>query len=280
MILRITISSLISLGLALSSYNKKSLSFSGAIAALVTGVITFSSGWHFTWPLLGFYLSSSKLTKMGEDRKKVIEADFKEGGQRDMYQVFQNSAPALVAIIIYVFLYGFSTPEGLDSSSRTAQAFLLCFYLGFYASATGDTWSSEIGVLSPRECRLITQWWRKVPPGSNGGVTIDGLIASAGGGLFEGFLFYMVIPQLSVLFVGCFGGLFGSVLDSVLGACFQFSGIDSKRKIVNHRGDKVKQIAGTGRCLSCCELTNGQVNVIASTSTALLCGLLGLWLLS
>jgi uncharacterized protein (TIGR00297 family) len=281
MILRILISSLFSLGLALSSYNKKSLSFSGAIAALVTGVLTFSSGWHFTWPLLGFYLSSSKLTKMGEDRKKKIDADFKKGGQRDMYQVFQNSAPALIAIIFYLYFYSsVSTPKDLDSSKRPAEVFLLCFYLGFYGAATGDTWSSEIGVLSTRNCRLITQLWRKVPPGTNGGVTVDGIIASAGGGLFEGILLWLIIPESSLLIVGCFGGSFGSFLDSVLGACFQFSGINEDRKIVNHRSSKVKQIAGTGSFLGCCELSNGQVNVVASTATALLSGLLGLWLFS
>jgi len=280
MLLRIALSSLFSLGLALRSYNKKSLSFSGAIAALVTGVITFSSGWHFTWPLLGFYLSSSKLTKMGEDRKKEIEAEFKKGGQRDMWQVFQNSAPALVATVIYVYLYSVDTPEDLDSSKRSAEVFLLCFYLGFYAAATGDTWSSEIGVLSSRDCRLITQLWRKVPPGTNGGVTIDGLIASAGGGLFGGTLLWLIIPQFGLLIVGVFGGFFGSILDSVLGACFQFSGINEERKIVNQRDSKVKQIAGTGRFLGYFELSNGQVNLIASTSTALFSGFLGLWLFS
>jgi len=280
MILRITLSLLVSLGLALRSYNKKSLSASGALGAFFTGIVTFLSGWHFTWPLLGFYLSSSKLTRMGEKQKMKIEADFKQGGQRDMFQVFQNSGPALIAIILYVYWYGFSTPESLGSSKKTAEIFLLCFYLGFYAAATGDTWSSEIGVLSPRECRLITSLWKRVPRGTNGGVTIDGLVASAGGGLFVGFLLYLVIPDYIIIFIGFFGGFVGSALDSVLGSLFQFSGIDDQRKIVSHRGRKVKQISGTGKCLSCCELSNGQVNVAANTTTGILCGLLGQWFLS
>jgi len=280
MIFRISISLLVSLGLALRSYNKKSLSASGALAAFVSGVVTFVSGWHFTWPLLGFYLSSSKLTRMGENEKIKIEADFKKGGQRDMFQVFQNSAPALTAIILYVYLYGFSTPKSLGSSKKTAEIFLLCFYLGFYAAATGDTWSSEIGVLSPRECRLITSWSKRVPRGTNGGVTVDGLVASAGGGLFVGFLLYLVIPDYIIVFIGFFGGSFGSALDSVLGSLFQFPGVDGQGKIVHHRGRKVKQISGTGKCLGCCELSNGQVNVVANTSTATICGLLGLWFLT
>jgi len=280
MILRIILSLLVSLGLALRSYNKKSLSASGALAAFFTGVVTFLSGWHFTWPLLGFYLSSSKLTRMGENKKMKIEADFKKGGQRDMFQVFQNSAPALIVIIIYVYLYGFCTPKSLGSSKKTAEIFLLCFYLGFYAAAAGDTWSSEIGVLSPRECRLITSWSKRVPRGTNGGVTVDGLVASAGGGLFVGALLYFVIPDYIIVVIGLFGGFFGSALDSVLGSLFQFSGIDGQRKIVNHRGRKVRQISGTGKCLGCCELSNGQVNVVANTTTATLCGLLGVLFLS
>lgn len=33
--------------------------------------------------LLVFFFTSSKLTKVGEEKKRLLEADFKEGGQRN-----------------------------------------------------------------------------------------------------------------------------------------------------------------------------------------------------
>lgn len=35
--------------------------------------------------LLAFFLTSSKLTKFGEEKKRLVDADFKEGGQRNWY---------------------------------------------------------------------------------------------------------------------------------------------------------------------------------------------------
>jgi uncharacterized membrane protein len=131
-----------------------------------------------------------------------------------------------------------------------------------YAAVAADTFSSELGILAKSSPRLITSpTLRKVPPGTNGGVTLMGLGA--------GLLGSMIIVVTSMLFVpfcndstaGKLGGgqswtlqqrntlmfaltlwgALGSVLDSVLGAVFQRSVKDvrSGRIVEGEGGQRV-----------------------------------------
>lgn len=73
--------------------------------------------------------------------------------------------------------------------------------------------------------------------GTNGGVSWIGLICSIIGGLVIGLFYYITVlntvdtavlqlaaPQWPIVVVAAFSGLFGSVLDSILGATLQYSG--------------------------------------------------------
>lgn len=73
--------------------------------------------------------------------------------------------------------------------------------------------------------------------GTNGGVSWVGLLCSILGGLLIGISYYIVIlntvdtavlqlaaPQWPIMVVAGFAGLFGSILDSILGATLQYSG--------------------------------------------------------
>ena len=71
--------------------------------------------------------------------------------------------------------------------------------LGALGCCAGDTWASELGTVislsgeKRSDPVLVTNPCRKVPKGTNGGVSLVGLIASFSGGLAVGVAFYLGI---------------------------------------------------------------------------------------
>lgn len=116
-----------------------------------------------------------------------------------------------------------------------------------------------------------------MPKGTNGGVSVAGLLFSFLGGAMVGLGYWIGIffgstadalsksnCQLYVVLLGGIAGLLGSVVDSVLGAVFQFSGIDTLTDaIVEVPGPNVKHISGVITLLN-----NHGVNLFSSIITA------------
>ncbi|GAQ86149.1 hypothetical protein KFL_002730070 [Klebsormidium nitens] len=275
---RLLFALLFSAYLARRSIKNKSLSKSGAVAGVLVGFISFIVGFRYGATLVAFYLSSSKLTKYKASVKKTIEAEFKEGGQRNWIQVFANSLVGTVLAISIAVRTGGRDPF-FDARSDPITTALLGGYLGFYAACIGDTWSSELGILSTGNPRLVTTL-KVVPKGTNGGVSGVGTAASVAGGLFLGVIFYGVgllttggfgqadgagAEQWKAVPVAAWAGLAGSLVDSLLGATLQYSGLDGKlKKVVQHPGPGVTQITGLHL------LNNEGVNFVASATTAAL----------
>ena len=97
-------------------------------------------------------------------------------------------------------------------------------FAGTLATATADTWATELGVLSPYQPRLITTGER-VPTGTSGGITLPGTSAAALGGLSLGLVFWAVggfrKSLASLPLIALVSGLAGSFFDSLLGAAVQ-----------------------------------------------------------
>jgi len=285
--LRLALAVLLSVGLAVHGYRKKSLDTSGAVAALIVGFVSFAVSYRFGWILIMFYYTSSKLTKVKEDVKKRLEAEYKEAGQRNYIQVFANSLLASVVAVYFWYHCGEDTHiVTFDPADQQRQlhAHLWCAYLAHYACANGDTWASELGILDKSSPRLVTSFFlQTVPPGTNGGMSRLGTLASALGGAFIGLVFFLMgfavtsdglqtnLQQWPIVVLGMVFGLVGSLVDSLLGATLQASYYSKDRKcIVKHASSKedmsIVKICGFDL------LSNEAVNFFSIGITMLLSG--------
>ncbi|KAI8886455.1 hypothetical protein K501DRAFT_244156 [Backusella circina FSU 941] len=262
--------------LVIHSRRKKSLTTDGAAGAFVLGMATFSADLYlFTVVLLGFFLASSKLTKFKAERKRILEADYEASSERNVIQVICNGLMGGVAVTLYQMTCQDEKYTCYDQARWSTV--LLWSYIGHYACCAGDTWASELGILNNEWPILITRF-KKVPPGTNGGVSGLGLAASLAGGLFVGLIgalsLYLEQPCHGVAYelviLGGVAGLGGSLIDSLLGATLQESLYSEEKKIILNKripDQTITVISGYP------VLDNHQVNFITSVTTSVLCGL-------
>ena len=212
---RFALGLLFSSAIALLAYRRRSLNRSGVAGAVASGTTIFAmGGWTWGLSLVLFFVSSSLLSHFRERDKVETAADkFSKGSQRDLGQVTANGGIATLIALGY----------GLTSSSGMCESLLVGF-TGALAAANADTWATELGVLSPRQPRLITTG-RTVAPGTSGGITLIGSAAAALGAFFLGSGMWVMQgchkSLASLPLIGLLSGLAGSLFDSLLGATVQ-----------------------------------------------------------
>jgi uncharacterized protein (TIGR00297 family) len=161
----------LSAAIALFAYRRGSLSRGGVAGAMLTGALHFGFGgptWGLT--LIAFFVSSTLLSRYREREKEQVAAWYAKGGRRDFGQALANGGTgALLAVCFNLH------PTG----------WLFTAFVGVMATVAGDTWATEIGVLSRRPPRLVTTG-RAVPAGTSGGITPLGMGATLVGGLAMG----------------------------------------------------------------------------------------------
>jgi len=258
-------------------HTRKSLSRSGALLALLVGFCLTLAHYSFFLCLLTFFVTSSKATKYKQDMKKKLEVDFKEGGQRNWLQVLCNGGMATELSLLYLLDIG-SADLPVDFRGQYRASWLGMAILGAMSCCNGDTWASELGTVLTNSKPVLITTFQRVDKGTNGGVTLVGLVCSLLGGLTIGLAYYVGIilscntedlemapNQMIVILVGGLGGLIGSLLDSLIGASLQFSGKDTKTgQIVEVAREGVEPISGK------MILDNHSVNLVSSILTALL----------
>ena len=236
-----------------AAWRARALTTTGAVAAAVVGGLIFGFG-GLPWAvqLLTFFISSSLLSRAFHSRKADLGEKFAKGSRRDWGQVAANGGlGAVLALLLGIF------PD---------QSELFYAFVGAMAAVTADTWSTELGVLSPAAPRLITTG-RHVERGASGGVTTTGTLSAVAGAALIGFTGGLFVPLWSffpLIISAMVGGLSGGMFDSLLGATVQ--GIyfcpqcakETEQHPVHHCGTETTHLRGWRW------LNNDLVNLAAS----------------
>ena len=223
--------------LGYGAYKLKSLGISGGYGAFLLGVFLFGIGsWDTMLPLIGFFVLSSLLSKIA-DRKSHTDIISNKGSQRDIVQVYANGGiPLIFAIAWYL--------------SDFTSDWLYWAFLASLASATADTWETEIGSFSKGlPINILT--WKRVVKGYSGGIsflgTLGGLVGAAtivGIAIIYGSL-EMNLQLVSMIVLA---GFFGSIVDSILGASIQAKFVctecDNPTERLIHCDSATKHVSG------------------------------------
>ncbi|KAL2264682.1 hypothetical protein VTJ83DRAFT_7192 [Remersonia thermophila] len=255
------------------AWSKKSLTPAGIAAATVTAIAHAVHPWNLPFVLLVvFFLAGTRATHVKEQVKArlTLKSGGASGGEgpRTHVQVLANSLVASVLSLLHAYqlrareqaLARGATPGGDPGSLCFAWGgdLLVVGLIANYACVAADTFSSELGILSRGEPRLITSLTlRKVPRGTNGGVTLTGLAAGLLGSMVVVTAAMLLVPFCTEATAGRAGGgapwsteqrralmlgltlwgLLGSLVDSVLGGLLQRSVKDVRSgKIVEGEG--------------------------------------------
>jgi uncharacterized protein (TIGR00297 family) len=155
----------------LAGWWQGALTADGAAAATaVGGAVLGRGGPPAAAALVTFFVTGSALSRFkarAKSRRGVLAQA--KGGRRDAGQVLANGGAAALALALL---------------GRRGQA----LFLGALATAAADTWATELGLLARRRPRLITSG-HPVAPGTSGGVTLEGTLASLAGALTTGAAF-------------------------------------------------------------------------------------------
>ncbi|MBI4814295.1 MAG: TIGR00297 family protein [Methanobacterium sp.] len=193
--------------IGLITYKRKALDLLGSIFMIIMGVIIiFAAGVNWLLLIFLFLILGVAFTRYKHDYKKEIGV---YEGTRTIKNVVSNGIVAFV-------MAAFGNYAG---------------FIGSIATATADTMASEIGVATTP--RLITNL-KKVPPGTDGGISILGTFAGIIGAGLIGLAAYIlgVYPDLvKTMEIAIIAGTFGCLVDSILGAVLEIKGYLSNEHV-------------------------------------------------
>lgn len=161
--------------LAVVGYAAKTVNWSGLVGGALLGtVLIVFGGWQLYVLLLAFFVVGSGVTKLGIRRKAGMGLAQEQGGRRGFSHAFANVGTAAILAFMVV-------TTGFDGPALWLAA------AAALATATADTTASEIGQLIGRR-PFLPLTFRRVPPGTEGAISIEGTVAGAAAALMMGIL--------------------------------------------------------------------------------------------
>ena len=178
-------------------------------AAILGTILWGCLGWQ-GWTAVVLYLAlGSLVTKVGLQQKQRQGLAEARGGRRSPANVWGSAAVgAVLALLI--------------GSGLGPKPLLLVGFSASFAAKLADTFGSEIGKRYARTTVLITTL-RRVPPGTEGAVSLEGTLASAIGSLVmtSVVVALQLVPAGPVAWLVAAVGLLATLLESLLGALLQ-----------------------------------------------------------
>jgi uncharacterized protein (TIGR00297 family) len=191
------------------AYRSKTADLSGLFSSALVGIILLVfAGPRWFLIMLVFFILGSAATKYKFEYKKRIGVEQGRGGARGYRNVFANGIAATAAAVLFgVF----------------QQPVFIVLYVGCLATAAADTLASEIGVTGGIPWMITTL--KKVPIGTNGGVTLVGeSVALIGGTVVSLAAFLLGVITLPMLVACAIAGFIGTNIDSLIGATLENRG--------------------------------------------------------
>lgn len=197
---------LLLVGSCLSVYTKK-LTVSAALAGSVCGLLIYAgSGYPGLFMIGAFFLSGTLATALGRSTKDKLDRPG-DSTQRKYGQVLANSGTAAIMGLL-MLIFPLWSPV------------LLVMLVSSLASATGDTLSSELGMLYGRRFyNCIT--WKSDERGLDGVVSLEGTLIGVGGAALIAAIFAIGYGFDVRFFLIIISGTAGNLSDSVFGATLE-----------------------------------------------------------
>ena len=211
--IQLLIALLLAGAIGLLAFLLKLLTLDGAHAAVVVGTVVFGLGGETAAVILiVFFLTGSWLAKLNHlwlEKHKHPWQDTRRNG----LQVWANGFWLCVFLVIWY---------------ATQQQMWYVIAIATLAVANADTWATEIGTLTDRFRTLLITNFKPVPAGVNGGVSVNGTLASILGSVLIAAVYGGLTVQNNTtdFLIILLSGVLGCIADSYFGALVQTDELD------------------------------------------------------
>ena len=194
---------LVTAAFAALAYALGMISRSGALGGFLVGTAVYASLGPRGFAVLAlFVVGGSLLTRLGYGSKQRSGTAQEHGGRRSARNALANCAVAILCAIL---------------AATGTEPFTAAFVASLGA-AFADTAESEIGQLFSRTPRLITTL-QKVPPGTDGAVSLPGTLAGVGAAGLTSILALALglLETPASAFIVATAAFVGTIADSLIG---------------------------------------------------------------